>query len=47
MPMRNRVLPGCHISDWQLRRNMSLRQTLTASVPETKAGVQRGYRLSH
>jgi hypothetical protein len=38
MPMRNRALPGCHITDCQMRLFMSLRQTETASVAAAKAG---------
>jgi hypothetical protein len=36
--MRNRALPGCHITDCQMRLFMSLRQTETASVAAAKAG---------
>jgi hypothetical protein len=38
MPMRDRALPGCHITDCQMRLFMSLRQTETASVAAAKAG---------
>src|SRR5271155_1763198 len=36
--MRNRTLPGCHITDCQMRLYMSFRQTETASVAAAKAG---------
>src|SRR5207344_184108 len=38
MPMRNRPLPGRHITDCQMRLFMSFRQTETASVAAAKAG---------
>ena len=36
--MRNRTLPGRHITDCQMRLFMSFRQTETASVAAAKAG---------
>src|SRR5712691_12453967 len=36
--MRNRPLPGRHITDCQMRLFMSFRQTETASVAAAKAG---------
>ena len=36
--MRNRSLPGRHITDCQMRLYMSFRQTETASVSAAKAG---------
>jgi transposase InsO family protein len=36
--MRNRILPGRHITDCQMRLYMSFRQTETASVAAAKAG---------
>jgi hypothetical protein len=36
--MRNRALPGRHITDCQTRLFMSFRQSETASVAATKAG---------
>jgi transposase InsO family protein len=38
MSMRNRALPGRHITDCQMRLFMSLRQTETAGVAAAKAG---------
>jgi hypothetical protein len=38
MPMRNRSLPGRHITDCQMRLYMSLRQREAASVAAAKAG---------
>jgi hypothetical protein len=37
-PMRNRSLPGRHITDCQMRLYMSFRQTETPSVAAAKAG---------
>jgi hypothetical protein len=38
MPMRNRILPGRHITDCQMRLYMSLRQAETPTVAAAKAG---------
>src|SRR4051794_29475204 len=38
MPMRNRILPGRHITDCQMRLYMSLRQAETPTVAAVKAG---------
>ena len=38
MPMRNRILPGRHITDCQTRLYMSLRQAETPTVAAAKAG---------
>jgi hypothetical protein len=38
MPMRNRILPGRHITDCQMRLYMNLRQAETARVAAAKAG---------
>src|SRR5438874_1261545 len=45
--MRNRSLPGRHITDCQMRLYMSFRQTETPSVAAAKAGFSpaTGYRL--
>ena len=37
-PMRNPALPGCHITDCQMRLYMNLRQTEMASLAAAKAG---------
>jgi hypothetical protein len=37
-PMRNRSLPGRHITDCQMRLYMSFRQTETPTVAAAKAG---------
>jgi Phytanoyl-CoA dioxygenase (PhyH) len=48
MPMRNRPLPGRHITDCQMRLFMSFRQTETASVAAAKAGFSAAtaYRIA-
>ena len=38
MPMRNRILPGRHITDCQMRLYMSLRETKAVHVAAAKAG---------
>src|SRR5438309_8189949 len=38
MPMRNRILPGRHLTDCQMRLYMSLRQAETPTVAAAKAG---------
>jgi hypothetical protein len=38
MPMRNRILPGRHITDYQTRLYMILRQAETPTVAAAKAG---------
>src|SRR4051794_8005538 len=45
--MRNRTLPGRHITDRQMRLYMSFRQTETPSVAAAKAGfaASSGYRI--
>jgi hypothetical protein len=46
-PMRNRTLPGRHITDCQMRLYMSMRQSERASVAAAKAGfaASTGYRI--
>ena len=46
--MRNRTLPGRHITDCQMRLFMSFRQTETASVAAAKAGFSAAtaYRIN-
>jgi hypothetical protein len=46
-PMRNRTLPGCHITDRQMRLYMSYRETETAAIAAAKAGFSAttAYRL--
>src|SRR5260370_21016002 len=46
-PMRNRPLPGRHITDCQMRLYMSMRQSERASVAAAKAGfaASTGYRI--
>jgi hypothetical protein len=48
-PMRNRPLPGRHITDRQMRLYMSFRQTETPAVAAAKAGfaTSSGYRFEH
>jgi hypothetical protein len=36
--MRNRTLPGCHITDRQMRLYMTLRQTEPPIIAAAKAG---------
>jgi len=45
--MRNRTLPGCHITDRQMRLYMSYRETETAAIAAAKAGFSAttAYRL--
>jgi transposase InsO family protein len=47
MAMRNRTLPGCHITDCQMRLFMSLRQSERPAVAAAKAGFSTasGYRF--
>ena len=47
MPMRNRPLPGCHITDRQMRLYMSFRQTETPPVAAVQVGfaTSSGYRF--
>ena len=49
MPMRNRPLPGRHITDRQMRLYMSFRQTETPTVAAAKTGfaTSSGYRFEH
>jgi hypothetical protein len=42
MPMRKRILSGCHITDFQMRLYMSLRRTETTRV----AAVEVGFRAA-
>ena len=43
-PMRNRSLPGRHITDCQMRLYMSFRQTETPTVAAAKAGFYKEWR---
>jgi hypothetical protein len=47
--MRNRTLPGRHITDCQMRLYMSFRETKTAAVAAAKAGFSTAtaYRIEH
>jgi transposase InsO family protein len=47
--MRNRTLPGRHITDCQMRLYMSFRETETASIAAAKAGFSTAtaYRIEH
>jgi hypothetical protein len=49
MPMRDRILPGRHITDRQMRLYMSFRQTETPAVAAAKAGFATSsfYRFEH
>jgi hypothetical protein len=48
-PMRNRSLPGRHITDCQMRLCMTFRQTETPTVAAAKAGFSAAtaYRIEH
>jgi hypothetical protein len=47
--MRNRSLPGRHITDCQMRLYMTFRQTETPAVAAAKAGFSAAtaYRIEH
>ena len=46
-PMRNRSLPGRHITDCQMRLYMSFRQAETPTIAAAKGRVQHCHCLSH